>query len=105
MSSITVTGNVIGDEDLGIVTLAADSDTTNPDNNITLSTFQSSISTSSSLGGELTALGIYPSTTTGAGTTAAIGISDNAIVSAPGVDPSTLKFANSSGGALSAVDT
>ena len=95
MSSITITGNVIEDENLGLTTLAADSDATNPDNNVVLSAFQSGISTSSSLGSELTALGIYPDTTTSAanGTTQAIGIADNAIVTS---DLSNLQFTLSS---------
>jgi T1SS-143 domain-containing protein len=101
-STITITGNVIEDENLGVTTLAPDSDATNSDNNVTLSTFQSSIPTSSSLGTELTNLGIYPSTSTGTGTKAAIGISDNAIVS---TSDTNLIFSNSSGSTLSAVPT
>jgi hypothetical protein len=104
MTSITITGNVIEDENLGLTTLAADSDATNPDNNVVLSTFQSNISTSSSLGAELKTLGIYPDTTTSAanGTTQAIGIAENAIVS---TSDQNLQFTDSSGGALNGVDT
>src|SRR6266568_6403585 len=105
MSSITITGNVIEDENLGLTILAADTDATNSDNNVTLFTFRSDISTTSSLGAELTTLGLYPDTTTNPanGTTKAIGIADNAIVSASGL--SNLQFTNSSGGALNGVDT
>ncbi|MDX8483026.1 hypothetical protein RFN28_31885, partial [Mesorhizobium sp. VK24D] len=102
--SITITGNVIEDENLGLTSLAADSDATDSDDNVTLSTFQSSISTLSSLGAELKTLGIYPDTTTNGanGTTKAIGISEDAIVS---TTDQNLKLTNSTGGALNGVDT
>ncbi|TGS10273.1 hypothetical protein EN852_026735 [Mesorhizobium sp. M2E.F.Ca.ET.209.01.1.1] len=100
--SLSITGNVIEDENLGLTTLATDSDNTDPDNNVLLSTFQTSIPKSSSLGTELTALNIYPDTTSGTGTAAAIGIADNAIVSS---DLSNLVFGDSSGKPLSGVDT
>ncbi|WGS22466.1 hypothetical protein [Bradyrhizobium sp. ISRA463] len=102
--SLTITGKVIEDENLGLTTLAADSDATDADNNVILSSFQSSISTSSSLGAELKSLGIYPDTTTNSanGTTQAIGIAENAIVS---TTDQNLQFTNSSGGALNGVDT
>ncbi|MFS8050914.1 hypothetical protein, partial [Rhizobium sp. BR 314] len=102
MSLISVTGNVIADEDLGIVTLAADSDPTSPDNNVTLSNFQTGIPASSSLGTSLTSIGLYPSTTTGTGTTQAIGISENAIISAT---VSNMIFSDSSGNTLNGVDS
>ncbi|WGR90930.1 hypothetical protein MTX20_20020 [Bradyrhizobium sp. ISRA435] len=102
--SLTITGKVIEDENLGLTTLAADSDATDADNNVILSSFQSSISTSSSLGAELKSLGIYPDTTTNSanGTTQAIGIAENAIVS---TTDQNLQFTNSTGGTLSAVST
>src|SRR5215469_13418958 len=102
--SITITGNVIEDENLGIGTLPPDVDATNPDNNVPLPNFQTGFPTSSSLGNELKALGIYPDTTTSSsnGTTAAIGISQNAIVS---TTDANLILGNSTGGPLSAIDT
>ncbi|OKO67535.1 hypothetical protein, partial [Bradyrhizobium sp. NAS96.2] len=103
--SLTITGKVIEDENLGLTTLATDNDVApDTDSNVILSTFQSSISTASSLGAELKTLGIYPDTTTnaGAGTTAAIGIAENAIVS---TTDQNLKFTTGSGGALNGVDT
>ncbi|TPL08305.1 hypothetical protein FJ938_08595 [Mesorhizobium sp. B2-4-14] len=99
--SITIFGKVIEDENLGLTTLATDSDATDSDDNVTLSTFQTNIS--SSLGDRLTALGIYPDTTTASGTTKAIGISeDTTIVS---TTDQNLKFTDSSGLALNGVDT
>ncbi|MDX8483114.1 hypothetical protein RFN28_32380 [Mesorhizobium sp. VK24D] len=102
--SLTITGNVIEDENLGLTFLATDSDAADSDDNVILSTFQGSISTASSLGAELKTLGIYPDTTTNGanGTTQAIGISKDAIVSS---DLSNLIFSDGSGGALSGVDT
>ncbi|TPK65239.1 hypothetical protein FJ546_08455, partial [Mesorhizobium sp. B2-4-19] len=104
--SLTINGNVIEDENLGLTTLAADTDdAANPDDNVLLSAFQSSIPTSSSLGAELKTLGIYPDTSTSGanGTTTAIGISeDTNIVSTA---DTTLIFSNSTGGALTGVDT
>ena len=108
MASITINGYLIEDEGLGLTTLAADSDTGDPygpDNNVVLSSFQSSVPTSSTLGAALTTLSIYPSTMTGTGTAAAIGISESAIVTTSGVDNSTLQFATSGGGSLSGVNT
>ncbi|UCI05637.1 hypothetical protein [Mesorhizobium sp. B1-1-8] len=102
--SLTITGNVIEDENLGLTTLATDSDATDADDNVTLSAFQNSISTSSSIGAELKVLGIYPDTTTNGanGTTTAIGISEDAIVS---TTDQNLQFTDSSGGALNGVPT
>ncbi|MDG4898807.1 hypothetical protein P9272_35570, partial [Mesorhizobium sp. WSM4976] len=100
--SLTITGNVIEDENLGLTTLATDTDATDSDDNVTLNTFQTTIL--SSLGDRLTALGIYPDTTTnaGSGTTAAIGISEDTIVS---TTDQNLKLTDSTGGALNGVDT
>ncbi|MDG4896879.1 hypothetical protein P9272_25260, partial [Mesorhizobium sp. WSM4976] len=100
--SLSITGNVIEDENLGLTSLATDTDATDSDDNVTLSTFQSTIS--SSLGNRLTALGIYPDTTTnaGTGTTQAIGISEDTIVS---TTDQNLKLTDSTGGALNGVDS
>jgi T1SS-143 domain-containing protein len=88
--SLTITGNVIEDEGLGITSpLATDVDASNPDNNVTFSNFPSSLDT------ELTTDG-YPSAST------AIGIASNAIVS---TTDTNLIFSNSSGGALVGVAT
>ncbi|WP_167529305.1 hypothetical protein, partial [Bradyrhizobium macuxiense] len=102
--SLTITGKVIEDENLGLTTLATDNDATDSDNNVVLSSFQTSITTASSLGAELKTLGIYPDTSTSAGngTTKTIGIAENAIVT---TTDQNLKFTTSSGGALSGVDT
>ncbi|MGX8014125.1 beta strand repeat-containing protein [Mesorhizobium sp. ORM8.1] len=99
--ALDITGNVIEDENLGLTNLATDNDDpANPDDNVTLTTFNNTIS--SSLADELTALGIYPDTSTGSGTTQAIGISGDTIVS---TTDQNLKLTNSTGGALNGVDT
>ncbi|UCI33502.1 beta strand repeat-containing protein [Mesorhizobium sp. B4-1-4] len=99
--SITIFGKVIEDENLGLTTLATDSDATDSDDNVTLYTFQTNIS--SPLGDRLTALGIYPDTTTASGTTKAIGISeDTTIVS---TTDQNLRFTDGSGLALNGVDS
>lgn len=103
VNNITITGNVIEDENLGLTSLATDTDdAANPDDNVVLLTFQNNISTS--LGDRLTALGIYPAETTNPGTTqAAIGISeDTNIVSTADTN---LIFSDINGAALVGVDS
>src|SRR5215469_4289392 len=79
-ASINITGNLVEDEGLGLNPSGSEVSGTPPeDNNVSLSNFQSNIPSSSSLGTELTNLGIYPTPTN------AIGIASNGIVSASGV--------------------